>query len=122
MSSRASNVTFDVGTTILSALSTAFTPIATVHALSAAATITSGTKTAVDADIYQTATAPLMVEAIQQTYNIKMDALLVKVEAMPETMPAPADGEKPSDGINTTESCAASQTARYLRLRRRHHV
>jgi hypothetical protein len=60
---RVSNLGFDILTTIFSALGTAFTPVETVHALTAAATISSGTKTAIDADIYQNVTAPLMVAA-----------------------------------------------------------
>lgn len=76
LASRTSNAGFDVLTTIFSALGSVFTPLGTVHALTAAATISSGTKTAIDADIYQNATAPLMVEAIQQTYDKDMATLL----------------------------------------------
>ncbi len=79
LASRANNAAFDIATTALSALATAFTPLATVHALSAAAAITSGTKTAIDADIYENATAPIMVQAIQSTYDDPMDKLHTKV-------------------------------------------
>ena len=73
--SRASNFGFDVLTTTFSALATAFKPVATIHSLTAAATITSGSKTALDADVYMNATAPLMAEALSQSYDDKMQAL-----------------------------------------------
>ncbi len=81
--SRANNASFDIATTALSALATAFTPLATVHALSAAAAITSGTKTAIDADIYENATAPVMVQALQTVYDTPMASLHSKVRAAP---------------------------------------
>lgn len=65
---RAGDTTLDIFTTIFSALGTAFTPLATVHGLTAAATISSGAKTALDADIYVRETAPLIVQAIDNTY------------------------------------------------------
>jgi hypothetical protein len=73
--SRVSNLGFDILTTIFSALGSVFTPVETVHAFTAATTISSGTKTAIDADIYQNATAPLMVQAIATTYDQPMDDL-----------------------------------------------
>lgn len=94
LSSRSSNLTFDVLTTIFGALGTVFTPISTVHALTAATSISSGTKASLDADVYQNATAPLMVQAIQQTYNVQMDALLKQVETMPDASTGPSDGGK----------------------------
>jgi hypothetical protein len=65
---RAGDTSLDILTTIFSALGTAFTPLATVHAFTAAATISSGTKTAIDSDIYQKETAALIVQAIDNTY------------------------------------------------------
>src|SRR5665213_2432202 len=63
-----SNVGLDMSTTVLSALATAFTPLATIHALTAGATITSGWKTAIDSDIYAKATIANYAQAIQTTY------------------------------------------------------
>ena len=82
--SRASNFGFDVLTTVFSALATAFTPVGTVHALTAAATISSGSKTALDADIYVNATAPLMAQALSMTYDAQMKALQDKLAAAPD--------------------------------------
>lgn len=62
------NTGLDIGTTIFSALATAFSPLATVHALTAGATISSGSKTALDADIYAKATIGNYDQAIQSTY------------------------------------------------------
>jgi hypothetical protein len=75
LGSRSTNLTFDILTTIFGALGTAFTPVSTVHIFTAATTISSGSKTAIDADIYQNATAPLMVQAIASTYDGPMDTL-----------------------------------------------
>jgi hypothetical protein len=58
----------DILTTIFSALATAFTPLATVHSLTAAATISTGTKTALDSDIFARETAPLIIQAVDNTY------------------------------------------------------
>jgi hypothetical protein len=67
-STRASDTLLDFGTTVFAALGTAFSPLSTVHALTAAAAITSGTKSAIDADIYQKETAALIVQQINNTY------------------------------------------------------
>jgi len=67
--SRVSDLGFDILKTIFGALGTAFTPVETVHVFTAATTISSGTKTAIGADIYQNATAPIMVQAIASTYD-----------------------------------------------------
>ena len=83
--SRVSNLGFDILTTIFGALGTVFSPINTVHAFTAATTISSGTKTAIDADIYQNATAPLMVQAISATYDSPMDDLHDKIADSDDT-------------------------------------
>lgn len=62
------NTSADVVSTILTALGTALTPLATVHALTASSTIVTGGKTAVDADIYAKASTANLYSAIQQTY------------------------------------------------------
>jgi hypothetical protein len=59
-------------TVILSALATAISPLSTVHDLTAAATISTGTKTAIDADIYAKATAALILQ-INNTYYVHID-------------------------------------------------
>jgi len=59
---------FDISSTVLSSLATAFTPLATVHALSAASAISTGTKTAIDSDIYVKETAPLIIQELNVTY------------------------------------------------------
>src|SRR5438445_2098246 len=50
------NTGFDMATTLFTALATAFTPLATVHALTAAGTISSGWRTAINSNIYAKAT------------------------------------------------------------------
>jgi len=70
---RGVDTSFDILTVILSALATAFTPLSTVHGLTAAATISTGTKTAIDADIYAKATAALILQEINNTYYVHID-------------------------------------------------
>jgi len=65
---RGVDATFDILTTALSTVATAVTPIATTHALSAAAAISSGTKSAIDADVYAKQTAWLIAQQIDSTY------------------------------------------------------
>jgi hypothetical protein len=73
------NVGLDIMTTVFTALGTAFTPLATVHALTAAGSISSGTKTAISSDIYARATIANYAQAIQASYysdmKIYVDAL-----------------------------------------------
>jgi hypothetical protein len=62
------NTSLDALTTVFTALGTAFTPLATVHALTAAGSISSGWKTAIDSDVYARATIANYAQAIQATY------------------------------------------------------
>lgn len=62
------NTGLDMITTVFSALATAFTPVNTIHALTAGATISSGWKTAINSDIYQKATIGNYAQAIQASY------------------------------------------------------
>jgi uncharacterized protein YceK len=62
------NTTGDVLGTVASALATAVTPPGTKTALSAAATIATGSKTAIDTDIYDKAAISDFSTAIQNTY------------------------------------------------------
>jgi hypothetical protein len=63
-----SNTSLDILSTIFSATATAVTPLATVHGLTAAGTIASGSKTAIDTDIFAKATIGNMSQAINATY------------------------------------------------------
>jgi hypothetical protein len=62
------DTTLDILSTTFSALATAFTPMATVHALTAAGTVASGSKTAIDSNIFAKASIANFVQAIQSTY------------------------------------------------------
>lgn len=68
-----SNTSLDFATTVFSALATAFTPIATIHALTAGATITSGWKNSLNADVYARATIANYAQAIQATYYTRLN-------------------------------------------------
>jgi hypothetical protein len=67
---RGIDTSFDILTGTLSALATALHPLGTVHALTAAATISTGTKTAIDANVYAKATAALILQEINRTYYV----------------------------------------------------
>jgi hypothetical protein len=75
------NTGFDMTTTLLSALATAFRPLSTVHGLTAGASVSSGWKTAIDSDIYSKASASSYVQIIQGTYYKDMPAYLATLEA-----------------------------------------
>jgi hypothetical protein len=66
------NIGLDLASTGLSALSTAFTPLSTVHALGAASSIASGSRTAIDSDVYAKASIANFAQAIQSTYYSDM--------------------------------------------------
>jgi len=70
------DMTGDITATVFSALSTAFTPPGTKTALSAAATIASGSKTAVDTDFYQKTAMADFATAIQKTHDADIVAYL----------------------------------------------
>ncbi|MFM0489691.1 hypothetical protein [Paraburkholderia graminis] len=75
-----SNTALDMSTTVLSALATAFSPLSTVHALTAGATITSGWKTTIDTDIYAKAGIATYAQAISVTYYKDMKAYIATLE------------------------------------------
>jgi len=68
------NTGLDMANTVFSALGTAFTPLAIVHAMTAGATITGGWRTAINADIYGKATAGTFSHAIQSTYYTDLNS------------------------------------------------
>ena len=82
LSSIGVNTNLDLATTVLSALSTAFTPLATVHALTAATTITSGWKTAIDSDLFAQASIANYAQAIDATYYADMNGYVTKLAAV----------------------------------------
>ncbi|WP_120344530.1 hypothetical protein [Paraburkholderia fungorum] len=65
---RINDLTFDFLTTTLNAVATVFTPVTTIHALTAGATVSTGSKLAINQDVYQKETAQLLVQAIDATY------------------------------------------------------
>jgi hypothetical protein len=83
----------DLLSTTFSALGTAFTPIATIHALNAAGTIASGSKTAIDSDIYAKASVANFIQAIQSTYYKDLQSYWKNFEAAPDNPPVNLPGE-----------------------------
>lgn len=72
----------DLGTTAFTAAATAFTPLSTVHALTAAGSITSGSKIAVESDIYAKANVGNFSQAIQSTYYVHVRQYLDALSQM----------------------------------------
>jgi hypothetical protein len=66
------NTAGDIVSTILTGLATVFTPITTIHALTAASTIVTGTKTAINSDLWAKANIANFSKAIDGTYYNKM--------------------------------------------------
>jgi hypothetical protein len=83
------NTSADIAATVFSALSTAFVPPGTKTALSAAATIASGSKTAIDADIYDKAAISDFSTAIQKTYSVKIQEYTTGLPNLTDTTTAP---------------------------------
>lgn len=82
----------DMLTTVFSALGTAFTPLATVHAMAAGATISSGWRANIDADVYAKQAVQDMVHAIQTTYYVKIGDYVDKLATTDEnTLIVPAE-------------------------------
>lgn len=79
-----SNTGLDMTTTALSALATAFTPLATVHALPAGASISSGWKTAIDTDVFAKASIANYAEAIQLSYYQNIHNLIQSLPSDPD--------------------------------------
>jgi hypothetical protein len=83
------NTTLDIASTAFSALSTAFTPPGTKTALSAAASIAIGSKTAIDTDIYAKAAIADFSTAIQKTYSTKIQDYTTNLPTLTDTTSAP---------------------------------
>src|SRR5579862_1816404 len=66
------NTGLDILGTITSSLATVFTPLTTVHALTAASTITGGAKTAISTEFLNGVTISHITQAIQSTYSVDM--------------------------------------------------
>lgn len=66
------NTTGDIATTILTALGTVFTPLTTVHALTAGATVVGGSKSAINANVYAKASISSLQSGLDKVYTQPM--------------------------------------------------
>jgi len=105
------NTALDALTTVFTALGTAFTPIATVHALTAAGSISSGWKTAIDSDIYAKATIANYAQAIQSTYYSDLQTYLDALSGMQEADIVPSIEVAKIRSIHKECSLASAQAA-----------
>ena len=103
------NTTGDILATILSALATAVQPVNTIHALTAGSTIVTGTKSAINADIYAKASTANFHSALQQTYYKAMYEYLTKLPALQNPIPSVEASNIAT--IHATCSLAAAQAS-----------
>jgi hypothetical protein len=75
------DTTLDLLGAVFSALGTAFTPLSTVHAFSAAGSVVSGSKAAIDSDVYAKASVANFIQAIQSTYYADLGTYWSKFSA-----------------------------------------
>jgi len=95
--------------TVFGALGTAFTPLATVHAMSAGSAIASGLRTSIDSDIYAKAAIASYSQAIQSGYFTDIHTYLAKLETTdPSTLIRPIEVAK-LETIHAECSLAAAQ-------------
>ena len=107
-----SNAGLDLTNTIFSALATAFSPPGTKTALSAAATITGGWKSALDSDVYAKAAIANYFQAIQTTYNAHMKTYTDQVDSTDDVAKLiPAIEYTKIQSIHAECSLAAAQSA-----------
>jgi hypothetical protein len=85
VASNGTHTGLDMLTTVFSALGTAFSPIATVHAMAAAASISSGWRANIDSDIYARLAIQDMLQAIQATYYTQMASYVSNLPYLNET-------------------------------------
>jgi hypothetical protein len=106
----------DLATTVFSALGTAFSPIATVHALTAAATVSSGWKTAIDSDLYAQATIANYAQVIQSTYYADINSYIKELEKVKDSDVEPTIEMTKIRPIHKECSLASAQAAIHASL------
>jgi uncharacterized repeat protein (TIGR01451 family) len=79
------NASGDIATTVFSALATVFTPMSTVHGLTGAATIASGSKTSLMNALYAKASISNFSSALQQTYARDIAKYIVGLDDLDES-------------------------------------
>ncbi|QGZ58142.1 hypothetical protein [Paraburkholderia acidiphila] len=109
---RISNTTFDILTTTLNALATVLTPISTVHALTAGATVSSGTRLAINQDVYEKETAQLITGAIDATYYKEYAQYAASLETMDPVSMSPSVEVARIEGFH--KDCSLDRALTYV--------
>jgi hypothetical protein len=78
------NANADIASTVLTAIATATTPIRAVHALTAASTIVTGSREAINANLYSKASFATFQVALQQTYYRSLNDYLNDIASVAE--------------------------------------
>jgi hypothetical protein len=103
------NTTGDILSTLLTAAGTVFTPLNTVHALTASSTVVTGTKTAVNSDIYAKASIANFQTALQGTYFKSMASY---TDALPKLTDVSVGAELSKiESIHSTCTLAAAESS-----------
>lgn len=92
--SGSTNVALDVAQTIFSAAGTAFTPINTVHTLTALGTVAGGSKTAISVEFLNSVTISHIAQAIQSTYSKDISTYIGYLDSLPNTTAVDAIAER----------------------------
>jgi hypothetical protein len=80
------NTTGDILSAGLSGVGALVTPLSTAHALSGAATFVTGSKAAINSDIYANASLTNFQRAIQQTYTTQMLDYTTQLPGLPDNL------------------------------------
>jgi len=103
------NTTGDIASTVLSAAATVFTPLNNVHALTAGSTVVTGSKTAIDADIYAKASIINFQTALQGTY---FKTIATYADALPKLTDVSVGAELSKiESIHGTCTLAAAESS-----------
>lgn len=103
------NTTGDIISTVLTAAATVFTPLTTVHALTASSTVVTGTKTAINSDIYAKASITNFQTALQGTYFKSMASY---ADALPKLTDVSVGAELSKiESIHGTCTLAAAESS-----------
>lgn len=109
LASNTTNTSLDLLTTVFTALGSAFTPLGTVHALTAAGSVSSGWKTAINSDVYAKATIANYAQAIQTSYYTDMKNYMTDLDNSDITKIVPEEEVAKLRSIHKECSLASAQ-------------
>jgi hypothetical protein len=103
------NTTGDIASTVLTAAATVFTPLNTVHALTASSSVVTGSKTAINSDIYAKASIVNFQTALEGSYFKTMAAYMDTLPKLTEVSVGAELGK--IESIHGTCTLAAAESS-----------